>query len=265
MKWITLYFWIAYTAARANLAYALETSSRVVFLTVILYVFMRLRTVVYAGASADRLAGFTLPQMLWYLVVTESVALSAPRISSEVDQDVRTGRLAVQLIYPLSYAGAHLSRAMGQRIVRFAMNMGTGSAIALILVGPIPFSAKGFAMFLVILPAAFLLDFFGNFLVGLCAFWLESTAGLALLYLRMVQLLGGMLLPIDMYPEAVRPLLRVLPFAAMIHAPGRMFVAPTVRLFEESLLIQGAALISAVGVVAIVQSIALRRLFANGG
>jgi hypothetical protein len=51
----------------------------------------------------------------------------------------------------------------------------------------------------------------------------------------------------------------------MIHAPGRMFVAPTARLFEESLLIQVAALISAVGVVAIVQSIALRRLFANGG
>jgi ABC-2 type transport system permease protein len=156
MKRITRYFWIASTAAKANLAYALETSSRVIFLTVILYVFMRLWTTVYAGASADRLAGFTLPQMLWYLVVTESVALSAPRISGEVDQDVRTGRLAVQLIYPLSYMGAHLSRAMGQRIVRFAINLTMGAAIALVLVGPITLTAKGLGMFLVILPAAFL-------------------------------------------------------------------------------------------------------------
>jgi len=265
MKRITRYFWIASTAARANLAYALETSSRVIFLTVILYVFMRLWTIVYAGASADRLAGFTLPQMLWYLVVTESVALSAPRISGEVDQDVRTGRLAVQLIYPLSYVGAHLSRAMGQRVVRFAINLTMGAAIALFLVGPISLTIKGLAMFLMILPAAFLLDFVGNFLVGLCAFWLESTTGLALLYQRMVQLLGGMLLPIDMYPEAVRPLLRLLPFASMIHAPGRMLVAPTYPLFQESLLIQGVALAAAGGILVIVQSIALRRLFANGG
>jgi ABC-2 type transport system permease protein len=265
MKRITRYFWIASTAARSSLAYALETSSRVIFLTVILYVFMRLWTIVYSGGTADRLAGFTLPQMLWYLVVTESIALSAPRISGEVDQDVRTGRLAVQLIYPLSYVGAHLSRAMGQRVVRFAINLTMGAAIALFLVGPIPLTIRGLAMFLVILPAAFVLDFVGNFLVGLCAFWLESTTGLSILYQRMVQLLGGMLLPIDMYPEAVRPLLRVLPFASMIHAPGRMFVAPTFQLFQESLLIQGVALVAAGGTLVIVQSIALRRLFANGG
>src|SRR5947207_2617305 len=134
MKSITRYLWIGYTAARSNLVYAVETSSRIVFMTIILYVFMRLWTVVYAGAGTDRPAGFTLAQMLWYLVVTESVALSSPRIWSEVDQDVRTGRLAVQLIYPLSYVGAHLGRAMGQRVVRFAINMVVGSVLALLLV-----------------------------------------------------------------------------------------------------------------------------------
>jgi ABC-type uncharacterized transport system permease subunit len=74
-----------------------------------------------------------------------------------------------------------------------------------------------------------------------------------------------MLLPIEMYPEATRPLLRLLPFASMIHAPGRMFVAPTFQLFQDSLLIQGVALTTAGGALLIVQSIALRRLFANGG
>jgi hypothetical protein len=44
-----------------------------------------------------------------------------------------------------------------------------------------------------------------------------------------------------------------------------MFVAPTFQLFQESLLIQGVALAASAGVLAIVQSIALRRLFANGG
>ena len=265
MKSISRYFWIGYTAARANLAYVIETSSRIVFMTVILYVFMRLWTVVYAGANAERLAGLTLSQMIWYLVVTESVTLSAPRIWSEIDQDVRTGRLAVQLIYPLSYVGGHLGRAMGQRVVRFVVNMAVGSSIALLLVGPIPFHAAGLAMFVLVLPAAFLLDFLGNFLVGLCAFWLESTVGLALLYMRTVQLLGGMLLPIDVYPETIRHLVKLLPFASMVYAPGRMFVTPGTALLFESIWNQGLALILFSGAVAVVQSVALRRLFANGG
>jgi ABC-2 type transport system permease protein len=41
--------------------------------------------------------------MLWYLMMTESILLSAPRVSMEIDEDVRTGRLSVQLLRPLSY------------------------------------------------------------------------------------------------------------------------------------------------------------------
>ena len=46
-------------------------------------------------------------------------------------------------------------------------------------------------MFLLVLPMAFILDFLGALLVGLCAFWLESTQGIALIYSRLMMLLGG--------------------------------------------------------------------------
>ena len=52
-------------------------------------------------SGKDRIAGLTLPQMLWYLVITEAIYMSAPRVWAEVDQDVRTGRLAVHLITPV--------------------------------------------------------------------------------------------------------------------------------------------------------------------
>jgi len=120
------YVWIARTAARSNLAYAGEVIYRCTFLTIILYIFLRLWTAVYSGAGEHRIGGLTLPQMLWYLVITEAIYLSAPRVFSEVDEDVRTGRLAVHLIRPLSYAGGHLSRAMGDRVVRFAINLAVG-------------------------------------------------------------------------------------------------------------------------------------------
>jgi ABC-2 type transport system permease protein len=235
------------------------------FLTIILYIFLRLWKVVYASTGSERVGGLSLPQMVWYLVITEAIYLSAPRVASEVDEDVRTGRLAVHLIRPLSYVGGHFSRAMGDRVVRFAINLTVGAALALFLVGPIAITASGVAMFLVTLPAAFLLDFLGMFLIGLCAFWLESTSGLALLYTRTVMMFGGMFLPLAIYPAVLQPILKVLPFASMLSAPGVMFVNPSLLLLKESILIQGAAVAVFLGMVGIVQSVALRRLFSNGG
>ena len=131
LKSASRYLWIGYTAARSNLVYSGDVIYRCSFLTVILYIFLRLWTVVYAAAEGNRVGGLTLPQMVWYLVITEAIYLSAPRVASEVDEDVRTGRLAVHLIRPLSYAGGHFSRAMGDRVVRFAINLTVGSVLAL--------------------------------------------------------------------------------------------------------------------------------------
>jgi ABC-2 type transport system permease protein len=259
------YLWIGYTAARSNLAYGGEVIYRCTFLTIILYIFLRLWKVVYAATASDRVGGLTLPQMVWYLVITEAIYLSAPRVASEVDEDVRTGRIAVHLIRPLSYAGGHLSRAMGDRVVRFAINLTVGSALALVLVGPIRMSAFGIGMFLATLPAAFLLDFLGMFLIGLCAFWLENTSGLALLYTRSIMMFGGMFLPLAIYPAVLQPILKVLPFASMLSAPGVMFVNPSARLLTESIVIQGGAVAVFLVTVAFVQFLAMRRLFSNGG
>ena len=123
----------------------------------------------------------------------------------------------------------------------------------------------GLAMFAIVLPIAFVLDFFGMFLVGLSAFWLESATGLALIYTRVVMLFGGMFLPLEIYPAALQPALRILPFASMISAPGRMFVDPSFELLKESLITQGVAVVAYAGLVSTVQFIAFRRLFANGG
>ena len=208
LKNISKYAWIGYTAARSELAYAAANVSRVVFMTTILYVFMRLWSVVYAGVGAKRLGGLTEAQMLWYLVATESIVLSMPRLYYEVEQDVRTGRLAVQLIRPLSYAATHFGQSTGERVVRFAANLTIGSLVALLLVGPIAFSVSGLGMFVLSLPMAFAIDFLAGLLIGLCAFWLESTQGIALIYSRLLMVLGGLLLPLTVYPGSPQPMLR---------------------------------------------------------
>jgi ABC-2 type transport system permease protein len=265
LKRFSKYSWIAYTAARSELAYSAANVSRIIFMTTVLYVFMRLWSVVYEGAGVERLGGLTEKQMLWYLVATESIIMSMPRLWYEVDHEVRTGALAVQLIRPLSYVAVHFGRSTGERLVRFTMNLAMGSLVATLFAGPIGFSSTGLTMFALVLPMAFIIDFFGAMLVGLCAFWLESTNGIALIYSRLMMLLGGLMVPLEVYPDSVQPILRALPFAAILHAPGRMLVDPSLTLFVQCLGLQAVCLaVYGVAVYAL-HSYALRRVFVNGG
>jgi viologen exporter family transport system permease protein len=262
---ITKYTWISYTAIRSNLAYLGEVLSRTTFMAVILYTFMRLWTVVYSGTGTQRLGGLTLQQMIWYMVLTESMVLSSVRVSMEVDEDVRTGRIAVQLLRPMSFSLSRLAQVLGERSVRFIVNLLIGALIATLLVGPIAVSPSSVAMLALVLPSAFVLDFLGYFGIGLCAFWLESTTGLALIYSRLSMLVGGVLLPMEVFPQGLQAIARWLPFAGIIYGPARVFVSPDKSVLLHILATQAIGLIVLGTTVWSVQRMAITRIQSNGG
>jgi viologen exporter family transport system permease protein len=259
------YTWIGLTSARSNLAYLGEVVTRVIFLGVILYIFLRLWQVTYGETGAERLGGLTLAQMLWYLAMTESIILSGPRVAQEVDQDVRTGALAIQLVRPLSYPLYRMWTTLGERLVRFLLNAAVGILIVLAFVGSIPMTPGGLALFALALPLAFVLDFLASFLIGLGAFWLEDTSGLMLIYSRITMILGGMLIPLELFPDRLQPLLRALPFASIVYGPAHLFVQPDPDFLADLALRQAVAILVVALCVALVYRRALRRIHANGG
>jgi ABC-2 type transport system permease protein len=259
------YTWIGLTSARSNIAYLGEVVTRTIFLGVVLYIFMQLWRVTYAQTGAERLGALTLPQMLWYLAMTESITLSGPRVAQDIDQDVRTGALAVQLIRPLSYPLYRLWTTLGERLVRFLLNSVVGALIALLFVGAIPFTLGGLLIFAPALLLAFVLDFLGHFLIGLAAFWLEDTSGLFLIYSRITMILGGMLLPLELFPVSWQPLLKALPFASIVYGPSHLFVQPDLAFLGDLVLRQGIAILIYTGCVMLVYRAALKRIHANGG
>jgi ABC-2 type transport system permease protein len=265
MKILDKYWSIAVVSARSNVAYLGEVTSRILFLAIILFIFSRLWTVTYAETHASRLADLTLPEMLWYFTLAECIILSAPRVAPAVDEDVRTGSLAVQLIRPVSYPGYRLAVALGERCIRFALNLMVGAAVTCWLVGPFNLQLTGVLFCLLTLPLAFVIDFLGNFLVGLFAFWLEDTSGLLLIYSRFTMILGGMLMPIELFPAAMKPLINALPFSALIYGPAKILIAPSSAMLSDILLRQIVGLGVFGLAVFFLERQALRRIHAQGG
>jgi ABC-2 type transport system permease protein len=78
-------------------------------------------------------------------------------------------------------------------------------------------------------------------------------------------LLGGVLLPIELYPPWAQPLLRWLPFANVASGPARALVAPDWHDLPLLLLRQSCcALVFGLGVW-LTYRLAVRRVFVNGG
>jgi len=259
------YTWVGFTAARSNSAYLSEVLTRILFMVVVLFIFLHLWRATYGQTQSDQLGGLTLAQMLWYVSMTEALTLSTPVITREVDQDVRTGALAVQLTRPLNYPLYRLFMALGERAVRFPINMLVGAAVAWLLVGPIPFTVGGLLLFAVSLPFAFVLNFLGLFLIGLGAFWMEDTSGLFLIYSRVTMILGGMLIPLELFPEGWQSILKILPFSSMVYGPAHLFVQPDPAFLADLLVRQGAAIIVFAVVIVVLYRAAIKRINANGG
>jgi len=72
------------------------------------------------------------------------------------------------------------------------------------------------------------------------SFWLRDTRAAWFLYQKLVFILGGMLLPLEVLPDVLRHVASALPFAAMAYVPARTaagHVAPGLLLVQAGWLV----------------------------
>src|SRR3982074_2017786 len=123
-----------------SLIYDRDLVVRSVFMLVVLVTFVQLWTTTYNAINEPIIAGFSLRDLVWYLVITEVIALSTPRIAQTIDTEVRSGAVAYSLARPYSYPLFPLASFWGETLVRLPMNAAVGSIVALVAVGPPPAS-----------------------------------------------------------------------------------------------------------------------------
>ena len=205
-----------------NLAYVGELAYRSIFMVVILYVFVQLWRTTFGVVGSHRIAGLSLSDTIWYLVMTETVMLSKIRFAGKIAEEVRDGSLAYTVGRPYSYLLYHFFYGIGDTLLRLAINFMAGSILVTLLVGPMP--ATNLPALLVVVMLAIILDFCINGLIGLLAFFTEDVESFVLIYNKALFILGGMMIPLDFFPTWLRDLSLALPFNLAIYAPARLFV-----------------------------------------
>jgi ABC-2 type transport system permease protein len=209
---------------QSSLAYAYDVLFREVFLAIVMFVFVQLWRTTYRWEGASDIAGFTLKQMIWYLALSESIVMGMPRAGLDVDNEVKSGSLAYSLNKPYRYSWFHYASYMGEAAVRFLANLAVAGAVTWIMVGPPVFTPASFGAGLVCVVLGYTLDFWAQFSIGLLAFWSEDTYAYRLLYSRVTMLLGGMMLPLDVFPPYLQRFASRLPVSQIVYGPVRTFL-----------------------------------------
>lgn len=249
-------------AIRQSLSDRAALLGRLGFYAVILCIFSRLWGVV---AERGAVAGASARDLVWYLAVTEWVILSLPLVHLVLEADVRRGDIACRLPRPISYLGARLAESAGDFLVRSATLAVFGCGLAFWMAGGPPDDPRGL---LLALPLGLLAGWVAlcfHATIGLCAVWLQDCSPVYWIWQKCAFVLGGLMLPLEVYPAWLREIALWTPFSALMHGPGRMAFGwqPELAGLVAAKLVFWAAVATAL--VVVVERRALRALDVNGG
>ncbi|MBK7858155.1 MAG: ABC-2 family transporter protein [Archangiaceae bacterium] len=155
--------------------------------------------------------------------------------SWEMNFEVRQGTLAMRLLRPIhpviSYAMGHLAALP----LRFAVATPVAVALVLTAAAELPHDPRIWALWVPCMVGAWLVAFFSNIAVGTLCFFMESSLKVMEVWLACLMVFSGYLIPLDLFPPALRVVAELLPFRYQIGLPvevmtGRYAFAEAARL-----------------------------------
>ena len=231
-------YWAIFQITLINsLAYPGELIGRSLMIVPFMWIFYQLWKVTYAAAGSDVINGLSLRDVMWYLMLAETIELGRPFVARTISENVKDGSIAYLLNKPYDFLLYQFSTTMGETIFRALLNAVFGGAMILWLAGP-PEQPEGLIIALPAILGAWTLHFCVTVMIGLSAFLVEDVSAFMWIYNKLAFMLGGMLVPLDFYPGWLQAIAKLLPFSSITYGPARLFVTPTLELFIQVMTLQ---------------------------
>ncbi|MGR6765261.1 ABC transporter permease [Paenibacillus sp. T2-29] len=257
------YFSILSTSLQSNLVYAKEVLIRSLFIVVMLYIFIELWGTVYGDSNS--INGMTLKQVIWYLLISETIMLSKISIAKTLSLEVKEGTWAYSLTKPYNYLLYHLFNGLGNNILLVIINFFVGFVIVYLLVGTPP---KGLYVLIPVALStllAFLIDFAIGCILGMLSFYTEDVSGYVLVYQKLLLVFGGLLIPLEFFPDWLKNIADMLPFRAILYMPANLFVNYSFDIFFSYITQQLGWLVVFVIILYCLEKSVLKKTVVNGG
>ncbi|WP_455716862.1 ABC transporter permease [Anaerosporobacter sp.] len=148
-------------------------------------------------------------------------------MEEEIFDSIVSGNIAYELCRPIRIYNMWFARSVANRLSRAVLRSYPILIIAAFLPKPYGLSAPSsiwnFIIFLLTMFLGLLVTVSLCMLVYVLTFFTVSPQGLRIFFLSMVEFFAGSVIPLPFFPDKIRIILELLPFAAMQNVPLRIY------------------------------------------
>ena len=175
-----------------------------------------------AAVNGGTVAGYSGLQLTWYVVAAEAVTIALnTRLIEVIGDDIASGAVAAELLRPAPVLGVRVCTELGRCVPRLIVCVVIGVVLATLTAGAPP-DATALALAAPAVVLAVFCNLVAQHAFAGIAFWLRDARSMWFLYHKLVFVLGGMLLPLQVMPGWLHTVAACLPFAAMAYVPARL-------------------------------------------
>ena len=197
---------------------------------------------IFTAVSRDTIAGFSYYDFVaYYLLTMVSRAFSSmPGLASGISEEIRNGTVKKYLIQPIDMVGFLLLKRVAHKLVYYTVAAAPFALVFFLCRGYFPGwpEPEVLAAFLASLVMAFLLGFFLEATIGMIGFWFLEVSSLLFVYMLFNFFFSGHMFPIDMLPDTVQVIVKLLPLQYLAYFPAAVFLGK----IQGPELIQGMCL-----------------------
>ncbi len=203
--------------------------------TQVFWGFVRVMIFTAFYASTDAPQPMTLPEVITYVWLTQAVLRLLPwRPDAEIEQLIRDGNVAYELMRPVDVYGLWYARAVALRTAPVLLRSVPMLIPAYLVFGMGPPASLGAGLaFTISIFAAAALSAAITTLLSVSMLMTISGRGVHVLTISVVNLMSGAIVPLPLLPGWLQPVLEVLPFRGLLDTPFRLYlghVAPEAAL-----------------------------------
>jgi ABC-2 type transport system permease protein len=211
-------FW---TAAQRAVAERGGVAVSVLFYAIVVTVLSGLWRVA-AAANDGAVVGYTAVALTWYIATSEATTLALnARMIDDIGTDIASGAIAVELLRPASVLWVRVAAELGRALPRLCVIAPVGAVLATLTAGGPPHWGA-LALAVPSIGLALAANVVAQHAFAASAFWIRGAGTAWFLYQKLVFVLGGMLIPLEVLPGWLETTARLLPFRAMAYTPARL-------------------------------------------
>ncbi len=205
-----------------------------IFLGLTLFIFSQLW--VALKESSVTFSALQPRDFVWYLMLTELVVLSTPRVFFAVQEEITSGAFDVRILKPFPPPLIYFAGACGELLVRLALMLVVGTVVTYAIVGAPPSDCLGLLEGYLLVPFACVVLLLFYLAIGLTSGWIHDTIPLTWVFNKSMFTLGGLMVPLLLFPDILRFFAYATPFPALLYLVARGVFGSSVAGFLTALL-----------------------------